>query len=511
MLERPLNIYLNNKDIHFPFFLIWANENWTRRWDGLNRKILIKQEYKDEDPENFIKDIKIYLIDSRYIEIHHKKVLGLYEPTKIPKLNKTLNIWRKKAREYDIGEIFILVCINSKIKFIKDNKNLFDGAYDFPPRNSFFKHKVKFKNTYIYSEIIYKNLYFEVNDINITEFPIYRGSMLEWDNSPRVKESNIYDYFSPEQFYLNNKIIIEWTKKNYNKNQFIFINAWNEWGEGTYLEPDEKYGYASINSLSKSLFNLSFIYIYNIMHLKENVQIAIHAHIYYEEFLEEIINKTNNIPCKFDLYISIVEIKIKDKMMNYIKRYSKANQYKIDIFSNKGRDVIPLFIQLKEVIKKYKYLCHIHTKKSPHISFGNEWREYLYNNLLGNKDIISEILTEFENNEKLGFIYPETYYKVLDKFGKQKHDSNYKYMNYILKQLFIKIRVLDNYYFDYPEGNMFWAKVDAVYQIFQIKIEDKFIKEMRKLNMTLIHGIERIWLFIVKLNGYYYKKIFKHE
>lgn len=171
--------------------------------------------------------------------------------------------------------------------------------------------------------------------------------------------------------------------------------------------------------------------------------------------------------------------------------------------------MIPLLFQLRDVIKKYKYFCHIHTKKSLHIDFGNNWRNYLFNNLLGDKYIISEILTEFENNEKLGFIFPETYYKTLDKFGKEKLDSNYKYMNYILKHLFDKIRVSDNY-FDYPEGNMFWARVNAVYQIFELEKKKKFINEKGKLNLTLIHGIERIWLFIVKLNGYYYKKIYKH-
>ena len=85
--------------------------------------------------------------------------------------------------------------------------------------------------------------------------------MLEWDNTARVNQGCIFDYYSPEQFYMNNKIIIEFTKKYYKKeNRYIFINAWNEWAEGSYLEPDKKYGYASINSLSKALFNLPYIY-----------------------------------------------------------------------------------------------------------------------------------------------------------------------------------------------------------------------------------------------------------
>lgn len=111
LLEKPLDLYLNDKSLKFPFLLIWANENWTRHWDGRNKDILIKQEYKDKDPELFIKDIKKYLIDKRYIKIDSRPVIGLYEPFDIPQLNKTIKIWREKSLEYGIGDIFILVCL----------------------------------------------------------------------------------------------------------------------------------------------------------------------------------------------------------------------------------------------------------------------------------------------------------------------------------------------------------------------------------------------------------------
>ena len=87
-----------------------------------------------------------------------------------------------------------------------------------------------------------------------------------------------------------------------NTNRFIFVNAWNEWCEGTYLEPDEKYGYASINALSKAIFNISYNNNnYNLNYLKVETKIAIQAHIYYEDLISEIINKINNIPVKYDL------------------------------------------------------------------------------------------------------------------------------------------------------------------------------------------------------------------
>lgn len=78
-----MDLFLNKKEIEFKFLLIWANEDWTRRWNGYEGKILIKQQYKDSDPSNFIKDIKKYIIDKRYITINDKPILGLYEPKKI--------------------------------------------------------------------------------------------------------------------------------------------------------------------------------------------------------------------------------------------------------------------------------------------------------------------------------------------------------------------------------------------------------------------------------------------
>ena len=307
LLEKPLDIYINNKDIDFPFLLIWANENWSKNWNGGNRNILIKQEYKIKDPENFIKDIKKYIIDHRYIKINGKSLIGIYETLTIPNLKETISIWRKTAKLYEIGELYIITSLNGyNIKVFK-NLNIFDAAYDFPPRN-IFKYT---KNNNFYNLLIYKNK----NFINLTnEFPVFRGSMLEWDNTPRRgKNGVIFKEYSPEKFYILNKMIIQYTKTHYNSsNRLIFINAWNEWGEGTYLEPDEKYGYSSINALSKALFNLPYIFI-NItnLNLTKSSQIAVQIKIYYVDIINDIINKINNIPLKFDLFIFITLFKEK--------------------------------------------------------------------------------------------------------------------------------------------------------------------------------------------------------
>ena len=110
VLEKPINIFLNS-NINFHFLLIWANENWSRRWDASEKELLIKQEYKPDDPIKFIKYIKKYGSDKRYINFDNKPVIGLYEPKRIPNLKETIMIWRNKSREIGIGEIFVLTII----------------------------------------------------------------------------------------------------------------------------------------------------------------------------------------------------------------------------------------------------------------------------------------------------------------------------------------------------------------------------------------------------------------
>ena len=507
LLELPLNILLNNKDIIIKFFLIWANENWTKRWDGKDDEILIKQDYKEIDSENFIKDIMIYLKDERYIRINEKVIIGIYEPMKIPNIEKNLSIWRKKAREFGIGELYIIVTLNQyEIKDFDKMKSI-NAIYQFSPRDS-LTFNIKNNEKFLYTATLYKE--FDNNYSNSIDF--YKGSMLEFDNSARKKKDYvIFQNYSPEQFYMLNRKIIEWTKLKYNNaNKFVFVNAWNEWGEGTYLEPDEKYGYASINALSKAIFNISYNNnIYNLSHLMVIPKIAIQAHIYYEDLIIEMINKINNIPVKYDLFISTNSIKTKNQINSHIKQLSNVNNYEILIFENKGRDVLPLLLQLNaKVIKKYKYFCHIHTKKTTFTNFGDDWRKYLLENLIGSKDIISEILTDYENNDKLGFIFPENYYKVLLEYGNELTKNDKYYMNYLLKQIDKNKKV--GKLIDFPAGNMFWARVQAVFQIFNIDIYKQFPTEKYQADGTIMHAIERIWLFLVKMNGFYYKKIYKH-
>ena len=504
--EKTMEFIFENKNIDFHYLLIWSNKNLK-----INNEIKIKQKYEDNYAEKFFDDIKKYLNDSRYIRNNGKPIIGLYKPEKIIDLKITISIWRQRAKESGIGEIFILGRINNKnYENIINSKEL-DGLYENPPNIIFQKDLMKNKFSYYYYGLLYENNNFE--DL-LNNYTLYKSVMLEYDNSPKKpKYINILEDFSPEKFYMINKLIIDWTVNKYDKNnRFFFINSWNNWIEGTYLEPDKKFGYSSINSLSKALFNLPFKNkIYNLINLQNEAKILIQVHIFYEDLTNEIIEKTNNIPVKFDLYITTNTLEKQIFIKNIIQKNSKANNYEIKIVENKGRDVLPYLTQIKNIVKNYKYICHLHSKKTKFDPFlGEKWRNYLYNNLFGDKYLISEILSDFENDNKLGIIFPETYY--FEKENVKKYNkNNIKYMNYLLRNMFKDNNYIIGEKIIFPSGNMFWARIQAVYQIFELEIENKCPREANQYDATIMHGVERLWLFVAKLNGYYYKTIFKYK
>ena len=495
--DKYIYFFLKNKDINFKFLFIIRHSNIKLK----SKDKFKEKKYHGSISHNLIEKNKHFFYDDRYIKLNSKPVICIDNFKNTTNFKLMILSWRKEAKMIGFENLFIIISVTKKIDIldiIKDN--IFDAGYELLP-NYLFRYTLRvnfIKNYTFFSGLIYRDLQFK----SVNNFTIYRGSTLE--NNFKIKNYTMFQDYSPEYFYIMNKIIINWTIRNYNEsNQFIFINSWNNYNDGTFLEPEPKYGFGSINALSKALFNIKFKnYTQNFTSLMNKAKIAVQAHVYYEDLINEIITSTNNIPIKFDLYITTTTLEKKYQIKNYIKKNSKANNYYIKIVKNKGRDVFPLLIQMRSAINKYKYFCHIHTKKTLQApGLGNGWRNYLYKNLLGS-DIVSEILSDFENNQKLGFIFPETYYQSKEsalKINKRLINS----INYLINQIFEGYQIGKN--LDFPAGNMFWAKSIAVYQIFKLNL-NKVVYLEGNGPQTILFAIERIWLYIVKYNGYFYKK-----
>ena len=193
------------------------------------------------------------------------------DPLIFKNVSESLFILREKTRENEIGELFIFSPLNKNFNE-SEYILLFDAIYDFPKTNFFDETSNKQKREY-YSGIIYKNIIFNNAYNNYNNFSLYRTSILQINNNSK---NNILKDYTLEKFYILNNIIIHWTKKNFIKtNGFFFINSWNNYLKGNYLEPDKKYGYSSINTFSRSLFNLSLPESYNFNRIKKSVLLVL--------------------------------------------------------------------------------------------------------------------------------------------------------------------------------------------------------------------------------------------
>ena len=267
-------------------------------------------------------NITKYLISENYIKIKKKPVLSILNP-KNNTLNKTIvSQLREKAKQNLIGEIFLFYPFTGNFKkqrFLYE----YNASFDFS-NFDLFEHKIRNPNILYYSGIIYKNLI--LNELNFN-YSLYRTCNLNYKN---------FKDYNPEKFYISNNLIFDWEKINYEKNEgIVFIDSWNDYKEGKYLENDDLYGYASINSFSKSLFNLPYQQNDFTLNSSQGITIAIQIHVFYEHLLSEIINKLNLMPVKYDLYISTTS----EKKTLFIRSYlsnSNANNYEIKIFKNIG-------------------------------------------------------------------------------------------------------------------------------------------------------------------------------
>lgn len=253
LLEKPCEKLLQHSEVKNHYCFCWANETWARTWDGHDTDILIKQEYGGEkDWKAHIEYLLSFFKDERYIKINNKPVMFFYSCCRIEKFNEMIDYWKKFLVENGFSGIHVVEFINS---FNKGNKNInSDVVAEFEPlcTSKYYIssiHKIRrFLNKklscidFMSYDYVWKKL---INKRHDYGKKIYRSCFVDFDNSARKgKKALIMRGSSPEKFEKYLKQLIEDNKRNYDNN-FLIINAWNEWAEGAILEPTEenKFGY----------------------------------------------------------------------------------------------------------------------------------------------------------------------------------------------------------------------------------------------------------------------------
>jgi hypothetical protein len=259
LLGKPVDLFLERKDIDFPFCLCWANETWSRRWDGEDHHILIEQTHSAEDDIQFIEFLAPYLKDSRYIRVNGKAMILVYQVGKMPEPKATVQRWRNWCRENGVGEIHVVAVCHYKVYPLVGLDDIgFDAFAAFPPHS--------FPCNHVYSDLGvfgargYRFDYasgVEMHEIKKQDNRLYAGCMMGWDNTARLgKNAQIFLNYSSEMYSRWLRECVDYSREVLPEDErYLFINAWNEWAEGTYLEPDKKYGYASLNATSRVLFD----------------------------------------------------------------------------------------------------------------------------------------------------------------------------------------------------------------------------------------------------------------
>ncbi|MFI3634224.1 glycoside hydrolase family 99-like domain-containing protein [Streptococcus parauberis] len=273
LLEKPSQNLLNNKDIDINFFFSWANHDWRRTWYSFNNELLFEQKYGSDKEINAHYDyVRNFFLDSRYKKIENKPVFIIYRSDLVDDFEKMKKIWNMRAIQDGFDGILLISTITGR--GIDKNSHAFDGYFAFEPDAILSEQLPKFSRRYqnlkaklvprinkvsnkkiLRQKFTYHSLInISVNNpINYQGKQYIQGAFARWDNTPRHSyNGRIITSASKSEFirYLKEKI------NNSDKNALpiIIINSWNEWSEGSNIEPNSIEGDIYLKAV-KEAFN----------------------------------------------------------------------------------------------------------------------------------------------------------------------------------------------------------------------------------------------------------------
>ncbi len=280
LLEKPMEMLLDNPDIDIRYCVSWANENWNNGWVSADNRILIGHDFNDEkDWVDHFNYLLQFFKDPRYMVEDNKPLFTIYVPHHIRKLKAMLDLWNKLAIENGFdGLKFIHQHVNSHLDTTMD-KSLFDYGIQFQPQYVEMMGASKISqlmNIWIpkITAVIQKHFGLHIKKVRKQETVTIRSyddawekilslkpnkkgdlpcAFVDWDNTPRKgNRGSCYVGATPQKFgdYLS-KLIVK-ARDEY-KTDKIFLFAWNEWAEGGYLEPDEKFGFGYLEAVKYAL------------------------------------------------------------------------------------------------------------------------------------------------------------------------------------------------------------------------------------------------------------------
>lgn len=267
ILERPFNEVLASGKPDLPFCLCWANENWTRAWDGGEKNVLLEQKYSHEDDLAHIESLMPAFRDERYIRVNGKPLFLVYRTALLPSPLRTTQLWREAARKAGIGDLY-LVRVESHGDCTDPNEIGFDASVDFAPFNGLPSPLLRgplsslaaklgvFPKAFGSHWIVeYQKVATSLMNRPSPAFKRFYCVTPGWDNIPRRNHAGVVLLdATPARYERWLRTAVKKTQEQFSGDEkFLFINAWNEWAEGNHLEPDQRWGRAFLEATLRAV------------------------------------------------------------------------------------------------------------------------------------------------------------------------------------------------------------------------------------------------------------------
>jgi lipopolysaccharide biosynthesis protein len=486
LLEQPLLQWRDDPTLSFPICLCWANENWSRRWDGRADDVLIKQDHSAADDLAFIEHVATYLVDPRYLRVGGKPLLVVYRPGLISNAKATADRWREWCRAHDIGEIHLA--------YVQSFDNVdpgtigFDAAIAFPPNNITSEPvtaNIRLLNSEYQGTVMdWRAMARVAQAASDPAYVLYPGVTPSWDNEPRRSGcGRTFVHSSPRGYTEWLREAIETARRRTPQHPLVFVNAWNEWAEGAVLEPDQRLGHAWLEATRTALKPAV---------VTPQRPCAV-IHVWYVDLLEEIVTMLARSGMKWRVIITTTEEKATD-VDEELKRLGV--EASVFVGENRGRDILPFIRVADRLLNEGEdIVLKLHTKRSPHLAEGGRWRQELLERL-ASPHRAGDIFERFRVDPQLGIVAPEGHVHPLHYFW----GNNADHVEYLCRLIGLPEPEAESDIF--VAGSMFWVRLSSLGDLLDAQLDEwQFEAESGQLDGTMAHAVERVFALTVTAKG----------
>jgi len=491
LLEAPLRQWLDDRSIDLPFCLCWANEKWSRRWDGRGDDVLVEQVHSPEDDLAFIAHVADYLRDPRALRVEGRPLLLVYRPGLLPDPRATAARWRDWCSEHGVGELHLAYVQSFERPDPADIG--FDSAVEFPPNLSqpeAIGTRQRLLNPDYEGDVLdWRKLADEVRRRPLPDYSLFPGVNPGWDNEPRrTGRGRVYLHASPRGYrdWLHDTLRHRLAGVPASR-RLVFINAWNEWAEGAVLEPDARLGHAWLEGTRQAL-SLA------VSPAPAPAKPCAVVHAWHIDVFDELLARLQASGVDWRLVVTTAP-----EHADAIRlRLDRAGiEAELAVFENRGRDILPfLHVANRLLDEGVDVVLKLHTKRSRHRQDGDDWRDELLDKLLS-PGRASALHAAFGSDPALGLVAPEGHLQPLGYFWGDNEDNVLR----LATHLGIDAPAPDTDRF--VAGSMFWTRLAALRPLLDAHLDPQlFEPERGQVDGTCAHAIERLFALSARAAGF---------